>query len=472
MPTLTRRDLLKALGAAGASALAAGAPRAFADTPQHDKPTATADRVILLWMAGGMASTETFDPKLYTPFSPGVESKRVLSTFPAIPTSVDGLKISEGLENVAKVMDRATLIRTFQAASLGKILHSRHQFHFHTGYVPPIPIAAPHMGAWVAKALGPLNPDVPAFIDIGEPLKNTAAEADSVKAFLTSGCLGGEFMPFMVPYPSRATEQIRSRVSADRIETRIKRYHEMIAAGPLADQTSGYQQESLARSMENAYRLLQSPAAKALDLSLEDRAVYDTYNTGEFGLGCLLARRLVEAGARFIEVHVDYIPFGHWDTHDTGHDKADAMKKAIDRPIAQLVLDLEQRGLLDRTLIVLASEFSRDPLVEGKPNAEVPHQAATPPKMLTMKQYGMHAHFTSAGSVLMFGGGVKNGHVYGVTADEHPCTTIANPASMEDLHASIFHALGISPKYNVEIEKRPFYVTKDGKGKVIGDLFA
>src|SRR5579863_5274981 len=121
-PELNRRDFLKTLGAAGVAALAANAPRAFA-AEKTEKLTPTADHIILLWMAGGMASTETFDPKLYTPFSPGVDAKKVLSTFPAIPTAVDGVKISEGLENVAKVMDRATLIRTFQAASLGKILH-------------------------------------------------------------------------------------------------------------------------------------------------------------------------------------------------------------------------------------------------------------------------------------------------------------------------------------------------------------
>src|SRR5207244_11266571 len=97
-------------------------------------PAATADAVIVLWMAGGMAQTETFDPKRYTPFAPGVRTEQVLSTFPAIDTAVDNIKISAGLERMAKLMDRATLIRSFQAADLGFILHSRHQFHWHTGY--------------------------------------------------------------------------------------------------------------------------------------------------------------------------------------------------------------------------------------------------------------------------------------------------------------------------------------------------
>src|SRR5690606_30067204 len=97
-------------------------------------------------------------------------------------------------------------------------------------------------------------------------------------------------------------------------------------------------------------------------------AQYEAQMVGRFGLGCLLARRLVEAGARYIEVTTEYIPFLNWDTHENGHTRTAQMKRQIDAPVAQLVLDLEERGLLDRTLIVLASEFSRDLLIEGKPN--------------------------------------------------------------------------------------------------------
>ena len=131
---------------------------------------------------------------------------------------------------------------------------------------------------------------------------------------------------------------------------------------------SDYQRESLLRSVENAHRLLTSPAAKAFDLSLEPKKSYDIYNTGRFGKGCLLARRLTEAGARFIEITTEYIPFRFWDTHENGHERAEGMKQEIDRPVAQLVRDLEERGLLNRTLIVLASEFGRDMIVEGKPD--------------------------------------------------------------------------------------------------------
>jgi hypothetical protein len=126
---------------------------------------------------------------------------------------------------------------------------------------------------------------------------------------------------------------------------------------------------------------------------------------------------------------------------------------------------------LNRTLIVLASEFSRDAMIEGKPDKKVKDQVPVPDKIEELKHYGMHRHFTDAGSVLMFGGGVKKGYLHGKTAEERPCKTLEKRVVIEDLHASIFHALGFGPKTAYEIEKRPFYVTRDGEGKPILDLF-
>jgi hypothetical protein len=143
----------------------------------------------------------------------------------------------------------------------------------------------------------------------------------------------------------------------------------------------------------------------------------------------------------------------------------------IDGPIAQLVLDLESKGLLNRTLIVLASEFSRDMMTEGKPDKVVKDQVEVPTVINDLKYYGMHRHFTDAGSVLMLGGGVKKGYLHGVTADQRPCKTIKDRVVIEDLHASIFHALGIPADHAYEVEKRPFYVTRDGLGKPIKELF-
>jgi len=491
-----RRDFLKTASAATLSALAAGFPRAvFADETKADKSKATADTVIVLWMGGGMAHTETFDPKRYTPFEKGMAPDAFLSTFPSIDTSVDNIKFSEGLEKTAKVMDRGTLIRSYTAGDLGFILHSRHQYQWHTGYAPPQTAAAPHLGAIIARTLGPLNPAVPAFINIGQ--RFDVGESEELKAFTTAGFLGSEYGPFNIPFPDQAAETVRppGGMTPERFEDRNKFYKKLLASSPIGEHGSDYQKESLLRALDNAHRLLSSPASKAFDLSLEplesirkyvpgyepgqrfdakqDRfgAKYEEQMVGRFGLGCLLARRLAEVGARYVEITTEYIPFLNWDTHENGHTRLVAMKKQIDSPLSQLVLDLDARGLLNRTLIVLASEFSRDAMIEGKPDKLIKNQVEVPDKVEDPKHYGMHRHFTDAGCVLLFGGGIKKGHLHGLTADERPCKTIKDRVIIEDLHASIFHALGIPPKLAYEIEKRPFYVTRDGEGKPIMELF-
>jgi hypothetical protein len=467
----SRREFLKTASAATLSALAAGFPKQLL-AESEPKLEPTADTVIVLWMAGGMAHTETFDPKKYTAFESGLKPDQVLSTFPQIDTVVDDIKLTEGLENIARVIDRATLIRSYTAGDLGFILHSRHQYQWHTGYAPPQTVAAPHIGSVIARSLGPKNPAVPAFIDIGQ--RFDLGEGEELKAFHTAGFLGSEYGPFIIANPEEAARSVRppAGMSPSRFERRDQIYRQLVAKSPIGQLGSDYQKESLLRSLDNAHRLLSSTAAKAFDLTLEPKPSYDKYNTGRFGLGCLLARRLTEAGARFIEVTSEYIPFQYWDTHENGHTRTVDLKKSIDAPVAQLVLDLEERGLLARTMIVLASEFSRDMLIEGKPDKKVKEQVTVPDTITELKYYGMHRHFTDAGSVLMFGGGLKRGYLHGKTADERPCKTIENRVIIEDLHASIFHALGISPKLSYEIEKRPFYVTRDGTGKPIPELFA
>ena len=430
----------------------------------------TADSVILLWMAGGMAHTETFDPKRYTSFEKGMEGNRVLSTFNSLPTALDGIQFSEGLQSIGSVMDKGTLIRSYVAADLGHILHSRHQYNWHTCYEPPQSVAAPHIGSWISKQLGPKNPVIPSFIDIGQ--RFTVGEAEELKAFHTAGFLGNEHGPFFIPDPSQGLDSVRPPVGMDmkRFESRNQLYNNLISESAHGEYGSDFQKESLKISMEQAYRLLNSPESKAFNLSTEPKDIYDIYNTSRFGLGCLLARRLVEKGARFISVTTEYEPFVGWDTHENGHTRLVKMKKMIDGPVAQLIKDLDKTGQLDRTLVLLASEFSRDMMVEGKPELKVKEQVKQPDILNDIKFYGMHRHFTDAGSVLMWGGGVKKGFVYGKTADERPCKTIENPIKISELHQTIYHTLGIKPETQFEIEKRPFYTTPDGKGKVVKEL--
>jgi hypothetical protein len=467
---VSRRGFMGATAAGTLSALVGRAPTLVRQAPR--KP-ATADAMIVLWMAGGMAQTETFDPKRYTPFAPGVRVEQVLSTFPTIDTAVDHIKFTQGLEQIGRVIDRGTIIRTFNAADLGFILHSRHQYHWHTGYIPPQPMAMPHIGAIVSRTLGPKNPDVPPFIAIGQTVEG-AGEIGTLKAFHTAGFLGSDHGPFLIVDPQDAASAVRppKELTEARFRSRRELFESLLAQEPVYQYGGDFQRESLLKSLDAADRLLKSPSAKAFDLSLEPKPSFDAYNTGRFGQGCLLARRLIEAGARYVEVTSEYIPFVYWDSHENGHERATAMKKLIDAPVAQLIRDLEERGLLDRTLVVLASEFGRDALTEGKVGKEVKDQAINIPDVISEpRHYGMHRHFTAAGSILMFGGGIKKGFVYGKTADERPCTTIENPVIMEDLHATMYHALGIPPDTSYVFERRPIYVTRDGKGEPILDLF-
>jgi hypothetical protein len=473
-PKNTRRDFLRKLSVAGVAAMMAREPRLLASGGARH-PQAKADACILLWMAGGMAAPETFDPKRYEPYELGKPVDRVLSTYPAIDTSADGIRISAGLPEIAAVMDRATLVRSHVLADLGAILHSRHQYHWHTGYVPPQTVAAPHIGSWMARVLGPRNPVIPAFINIGQRLEGIG-ESEELKAFTTAGFFGAEFGPMNLPYPEDAARAVRppKELEGGRFENRYRLYRKLIDQSPRREYLSDYQQESMLRSMDNAQRLLASKERDAFDISLEPKEGAAKYDTSRFGRGCLLARRLVEAGARFVEVTTEYVPFLNWDTHNNGHETLMRMHREIDAPVAQLIRDLESRGLLDRTLVIIASEFSRDMLLEGtvgsvaKPGRDMPKDDV----LKEPKHYGLHRHFTGGSSVVMFGGGMKRGFLYGETAPERPLVAIKDPVNITEMHATIFTAMGISPTTVFDVENRPFYATQDGLGKPVKALFA
>ena len=304
--SIQRRDFIKQLGLASTAALATNGTQAWG-SEEVIHPAARADSCILIWMAGGMAAPDTFDPKRFFPFEKGLEVNKILSTFPAIDTNVDGLQISEGLENIAQVMDRGTLIRSAVQPDLGSILHSRHQYHWHTGYVPPITVAAPHLGAWMAKVLGPKNEVVPPFINIGQRLEGVG-EKEELKAFTTAGFFGSEFGPMNLPYPEQAVKSVQppEGMEPGRFSNRYKHFKKLLDQNPNRELMSDFQRESMLRSMESAHRLLQSKEKDAFDLTLEPKESYAKYGDTRFGRGCLLARRLTEQGARFVEVTTEY----------------------------------------------------------------------------------------------------------------------------------------------------------------------
>jgi hypothetical protein len=315
---------------------------------------------------------------------------------------------------------------------------------------------------------------MPAFINIGQRLEGIG-ENEEIKAFTTAGFFGSEFGPMNLPFPEEAARAVQPPKGMDpgRFSSRYSFFKKLVRDSPARDYISDYHQESMLRSLDNAHRLLGAKEREAFDITREPNEVLEQYDTGRFGRGCLLARRLVENGARYVEVTTEYIPFVHWDTHDRGHETLTKLKKEIDRPIATLIRDLEIRGLLDRTLVVIASEFSRDMITEGQPGSKAGDQANSPKDFLLLpNHYGQHRHFTGGSTVVMFGGGVKKGFVYGKTADERPCMAVEHPVSVSDLHATLFSAMGMSPKTVFDIEGRPFYATDDGKGKPIDAIFS
>lgn len=467
---VARREFLQ-WSAMGLGAIATGGFRARASEP-IEKIVPTADAMILLWLAGGQASNETWDAKRHTPFVKGMPASAVHSTAPRIETSLEGVYFSEGLEETAKLMHKGTIVRSFQQADLGKILHSRHQFHFHTCYKPPQTVAAPSIGGYLARTLGARHPDVPAYVDIGQRF-DIGGESFEVKAFHTAGFLGSAYGPFLVPQPSQAAQAVLppSGMSKKRFQERYQRYRRLMNERALS-QDDAFKRHELLESIDGANRLMSSPAAIAFDLSREPESSRAVYDTGRFGLGCLLARRLIEGGSRFVEVAYEYVPFLGWDTHENGHTRLQAMKREIDRPIARLIRDLSERGMLDRTLVVVASEFSRSMLTEGKVDKPVEDQVNVPTKVTELKFFGMHRHFTGGSSVLLFGGGMKEGYSHGSTSDEPPFPAVEKFVSMDDLHATLYRAMGIPANLSYDIEGRPFFVTPDGKGEPVMDLFA
>lgn len=428
--SFSRRDMLKTslLGAMMTiPTFGPGALKTLAST----RLQATADCMILVWLAGGVAQTETFDPKKYTPYEPGIEAKRILSTFPSKPTSVDGINFSVGLEKIGDVMKYGTLIRTMRSADLGFILHSRHQYHFHTGYVPPLTVNAPSIGGVLSRTLGPREAGAPAYVSIGQ--RFIGGEAFEVRAFHTAGFLGAQYGPMLVPEPEKAIETVQPPpgMTEKRFNERWERYQAFVRA-QRGTEREDFAKRQFDRSLDGAHALMASPSAKAFDLSLEPEESYAQYNTGRFGLGCLLARRLAESGSRFIEVAHEYMPFEGFDTHENGHTRMAKLKEEIDAPLAQLIHDLKERDLLSRTLVVVATEFGRDMITEGKPDIPVRDQVDVPEIVTEMTHYGMHRHFTGASSCLLFGGGIKEGRLYGRTADERPCDSIENPVEVID----------------------------------------
>ena len=475
--TTNRRAFLKQTAlAAGALALGGAAQAAPEGQPKLMK--AAADAMILIWLPGGIAQNDTWDPKPYTPFRAGMKGSEIFSTCESIPTAADGIFLGEGLETIAGVMDKGAILRTLSSKTKFGAIHLKAQHYQMTSYEFPAGVQVPSIGSMVARSLGRRHEFVPAYIDIGRDVNTSDQEMQFISQYQGPGFLGIQYAPFMVPQPSQGLPTLNAvaGMAMDRLDRR-QHYLEAISGMTTPALREANKVKEYLSVMETARAMMDSPIKKSFDFTEEKPETIQAYDTGHrFGLGCLLARRLVEVGARFVEVEYQYAPFKGFDMHENAQARMIDMKKQVDRPIGTLIRELEERGLLERTLVVIASEFGRT--VADKPAAGTEAfgfgEQATGENLVidNISMYGHHGHFSSCACMVFFGGGFKPGYVHGKTAMSHPMGPIENPVPLIDVYATIYKALGIPADTFFITENRPFYVTNNGKGVPVDALLA
>lgn len=412
VPPLTRRDWLRlstvgAVAATGSSWLRQVAARAAEQTHPHRS-------CILLWMAGGPSQLETFDPK--PEHENGGPTK-------AIATSVPDIQIAEPLADLAPHMEKLALVRSMNTTEGD---HQRATYLLRTGRVPQGPIRYPSLGAAVAKELGTQKTDLPNFVSI-------APETAFAPSAYGAGFLGPKYAPLTVANRSDPTRQFgalgvsnlsRSQgILGDQFEARLallhKMGHDFAASRPDTPVTSHRD------AYDGALRMMRDEARQVLDLTKEPASVRDAYGRNQFGQGCLLARRLVEYGIPFVEVTLSDLPSGQrfsWDTHRDNFNITQQLGSALAKGWSRLLNDLDERGLLESTLIVWMGEFGRTP---------------------TINQTAGRDHFPTAWSTALAGGGIDGGKVIGATSADGN-TVIDRPVTVPDLLATVCSALGVA----------------------------
>ena len=415
---LSRRNFLKlASGGLVGAGLQLQFPSLFADE-SVDLSKAKADHIIYLFMNGGMSHIDTFDPK------PGTD---VQGEFKTIESS-NGKIICEYLPGLAKIMDRVALINSMTSKEGS---HERGQYMFHTNYAPLGTIVHPTLGSWITKFTKPINTTLPAHISIGG-------------SRFGSGYFGSKFEPL---YMGNAQSGLaNAKLPKDLTQAQ---FNERL--GLLNDLDKDFQTKFKEANIQayndyykDANKLMFSEDLKVFDINTEPEEMKVMYGKNDFGNGCLLARRLVEKGVKYIEV-----TNGGWDTHENNFESLKTKCDVLDKGLSSLILDLEKKGLLKKTLIVLTTEFGRTPKINAKKGRD---------------------HFPNAFSCLMAGGGVKGGTVIGKTNDKGDTVT-DQPISIYDVNTTIAVAAGLNPdKEVISPIGRPFKLSNTGK--VIDGIFA
>lgn len=373
---------------------------------------ARAQSVIYLNMSGAMSHVDTFDPK------PGTDQAGPVE---AIRTSADDIILSQYLPKIAQQMHNAAIVRSV-ATSQGA--HEQASYLMHTSYQKRGTIAHPTFGSWVTKLRGKLNQTIPGFVKIGG-------------GYGSAGYLESQYGPVPIGNPKSglANSAMAGYLTPDHFDQRLNMSNIMNKA--FLEKYPVKKVRAYTDLYKDAVKLMRSTDIKAFDIASEPEAMHELYGDSNFGQGCLLARRLIENKVRYVEV-----TRGGWDTHDDNFTKVEANCADIDRVIGALLRDLEMRGLLSDTLVVLTSEFGRTPDINPRDGRD---------------------HWPNAFSAMFAGAGIKGGTIYGAS-DDHGKRVAENPVSPEDLNATIARALGISTlDIHYSPSGRPFKVAHDGE---------
>ena len=379
------------------------------------RSTGPARSVIYIFLSGGMSQLDTFDPK------PGAKTQGPTG---AIGTNVPGIQVSEHFPNVAKQMDKIALL---SAISSTQGAHETGRYFMQTSYLLRGTIKHPSLGVWAHRLAGRRNPGLPAHVQIG-----------SGSGGSSEGFLGSSYAPLPVGDPEAGLQNARrpQGISAERFAKRLRRLARMNAS--FEKRYGGKATASYSEMYDQAVKLMGSKDLEAFDISKESEAMRAAYGDDPFGQGCLLARRLVESGTRFVEV-----TSGGWDTHNENFDAMQEKCPPLDRTLAALLADLECRGLLEETLVVLATEFGRTPQISVDRNGR--------------------NHFPQAFTCLLAGAGIRGGQRYGRT-NESGEEIVEGRITVPDFNATIASALGLALDSRLfSPSGRPFTVADKGR---------
>ena len=374
-----------------------------------------AEHVIYLFMNGAMSHIDTFDPK--------PKNKEVQGPTKVINTSVPSIQIGEHLPNLAKQMKKLAIIRSLYTETGA---HEQGRYLMRTSYKEIATIRHPAMGAWLTKMKGSLNRTLPANVVVGGANRHPGA-----------GYMETRFNPIPIGNPNDGLKNTEAPkyLSQDRFDQRMDlinrfdtNFRRKFDHKAVKDYTEFYNE---------TVKLLQSKELKAFDLNQEEDSVRDKYGRNSLGQGCLLARRLVENKVRFVEVN-----YGSWDHHNNLSDAMTEKGAALDQALSSLITDLQNKGLLQKTLIVVTSEFGRKP---------------------KMNQNAGRDHHPGAFSGLLVGGGIRGGQVYGAS-DEDGHHVDEDGVTPAEFNSTIAYGLGLPLQKEVfSPDGRPFTVSHDGE---------